>query len=126
MIDILFKDKTYFSETNLKFLTIFISLIIICFSAFSTVNQYKLAIKYLGTEPFPPGQQYSFLKPYLKNVENVGYITDRNLSTRGGDPAFLLSAQFELAPTRLDVGNESHYVTIYDYKNGKIELIKKK
>jgi hypothetical protein len=62
-----------------------------------------------------PGDAYIAFRPFVSHAKNIGYFTDINFmpgETRTGD---FQSAQYQLAPVVLDVGNQNHSLILLDY-----------
>ena len=66
------------------------------------------------------GSQFSGLKDILKDVQYVGYYTDKNLDDNSAAAQFS-QAQYELAPVILDLNNVEHKYVIFDCSTRKIE-----
>ena len=60
-----------------------------------------------------PGFEFKDLKPMLKNVESVGYLSEKDQTASGNDGRFLM-AQYILAPVVLDLNSPAHEINVLD------------
>ncbi len=60
-----------------------------------------------------PGTQFETFKPFLKNEKRAGYLTSKAI-TREDNDGILLQAQYFLAPTILELQDDSHLFSIID------------
>ena len=63
-----------------------------------------------------PGSQFENFKKPLQGVKYVGYLTSKDTSEEDNDGAFL-QAQYYLAPTIIELQNNSHQYQILDSEN---------
>ena len=61
-----------------------------------------------------PGYTYENLLPWLNGETAVGYLTDLDLSPESADTENFLSAQYKLAPVRLEVNNKNLKLILID------------
>ena len=86
-----------------------------------TTNIFLLSRDLMATHrlrhsaPYPyHGYKFSGLRKFLKNVQAVGYCTDKNLDVTRHALVFS-HAQYELVPTILDMNNSQHEFLLLDY-----------
>jgi len=61
-----------------------------------------------------PGTQFIAFKERLKDIKQLGYLTNKDMSEENNDSSFL-QAQYMLAPTILDLNNSNYPLNILDY-----------
>jgi hypothetical protein len=93
------------------------------FLAVSTIHlavayQHYRSIRAAVSRPvLAPGEEYADLVPLVLGHKTVGYLTDLDLSPESVHTGNFLSAQYQFAPIRLDIGNQNHTYTVIDASN---------
>ena len=109
---------------SLRNLFLFGVFLLIAINAFQLVQDLIATHRLRRIAPYPyQGYKFSGLKKFLKNVQFVGYCTDKNLDVTKHAQLFS-HAQYELAPIILDLNDAQHEFLLLDYINQ--NLAKKK
>lgn len=98
-----------------RYYLFFVLTMLVCVSNAGHIKKY-LAVKELERQRLPYiflGMKFLGLDETLKDMEWVGYYTDKNLDDRIAAMQFA-QAQLVLAPRILDLNNTSHEFTIFD------------
>ncbi len=66
--------------------------------------------------PAEPGHEFADLKPFLKDVQETGFITDKDMSPERNDGMFL-KAQYALAPVVLRLNETDTRFLVLDPHN---------
>ena len=104
------------SHLRLKFILL-LSLILIGFSILNLNSRFAV-IRLQNKELviFEPGYQYSPFVPFLKNVEEAGFLTNKETKPENGYEE-LLQAQYMLAPCLLHLNKSDFEYNVLDYAN---------
>ncbi len=90
------------------------SLAMIGLTSFYLLANYMVKSRQPDTPIYEPGTQFATFKEKLKDVNAIGYLTNKDMSEEKNDGTFL-QAQYMLAPTVLEL-NETHpNLNILDY-----------
>ncbi len=98
------------SEVNV--LIILLSLIIFFANSSETLLRYYTLFPKQIIPANEPGYEFADLKPLLKNIEKVGYFTNRNVSPEDMDVKYFLQAQYMLAPITLELNTYQEYLIV--------------
>ncbi len=102
-----------------KFLTVencaLAATVVLCgFTCFLLLANYMVKSRLRGIPVIEPGTQFVHFKPYLTDVRELGYLTNKDMSEEKND-GFFLQAQYMLAPTVLRLNETEHSLIILDY-----------
>ena len=113
-------------KLNLHNLILFAGLFIIVFNSFHLYKEIKKNSRQHERRPYTfLGDKFGGLETLFKNVDAVGYYTDRSLD----DPlpaAQFAQAQYIVAPTILDFNNFDHEFILFDCSSKTIAYQKMK
>jgi len=104
---------------------IFFIIAIIALIAFNSFNLFKKIKKERAIRKayhyFFYGTKFSGLKDVFKEVEFIGYYTDKDLDNNRNAAQFS-QAQYELAPAILDLDYKKHTFILFDCSSEKVAL----
>ncbi|MCA9404786.1 MAG: hypothetical protein KC897_13435 [Candidatus Omnitrophica bacterium] len=90
------------------------SVILCAVTSFFLFANYMVKSRMRGIPVIEPGTQFVQFKPYLTDVRELGYLTNKDMSEEKND-GFFLQAQYMLAPTVLRLNDTEHKMLILDY-----------
>ena len=112
-----------------KYLTVHVAFLALALllAAFDSIDLLKKLAKTQYERQRHPfyfsGLKFSGLEDTLKNVDYIGYYTDKDLNLKENAAQFS-QAQYILAPTILDLNNTSHTFILFDCTNEKKAMSK--
>ena len=68
------------------------------------------------------GEVFHQLKPFTKDIESMGYYTDRDITVDQNAAKDFAHAQYLLAPTVLELNSLDHEYTFFNCKNPKLAI----
>jgi len=117
-------DKKHFFNSPSQYCFLFGLFIVIAFNGFSLFKETYKIQKIKSVIPHQEvGKKFYGLNTILKNIEYVGYYTDKDLKTLKNNKQ-LTEAQYIIAPTILDLNNTKHQYILFDCSNEEIALKK--
>lgn len=104
-------QKKHFTVENLTF----VATVILCgITSFFLFANFMVKSRMRGIPVIEPGTQFVQFKPYLTDVRELGYLTNKDMSEEKND-GFFLQAQYMLAPTALRLNETDHQLIVLDY-----------
>ena len=89
--------------------------VILCgFTGFFLLANVMVKSRDKDVKVIEPGTQFLEFKPYLTDVREAGYLTNKDMSEEKND-GFFLQAQYMLAPTVLRLNEREQKLLILDY-----------